>query len=88
MKYLSEIIKDYKGAVIDIGSDFRLNDSTDYMYWYKKEHILNELLPAFQYSIPETNKETLFNKKYIANPGCYPTSILLGLSPLMEIKDL
>jgi N-acetyl-gamma-glutamyl-phosphate reductase len=88
MKYLSEIIKDYKGAVIDIGSDFRLNDSTDYMYWYKKEHILNELLPAFQYSIPETNKETLFGKEYIANPGCYPTSILLGLSPLMEIKDL
>ncbi len=88
MKYLAEIIKDYKGAVIDIGSDFRLKDSENYAYWYKTEHILNEILPAFHYSIPETTKESLHNKRFIANPGCYPTSILLGLSPLMEIKDL
>jgi len=84
MEYLKGISGDYSFKVIDLGSDFRLKNPVDYKYWYGTEHIMKEILSDFIYGLPEINKEKIKLSKYVANPGCYPTSILLGLAPLIK----
>ncbi len=84
MKYLKTVIGDYRGMVIDVGSDFRLKDTGDYKIWYGEEHLLSQLLSRFVYGLPEVHREDIKGAKYIANPGCYPTSVLLGLYPLLD----
>jgi N-acetyl-gamma-glutamyl-phosphate reductase len=73
--------------VIDISADFRLHTSADYMRWYGHEHPAPELLPA-PYGLPELNRAALQDAALIANPGCYPTSVLLGLAPLLRAGAL
>jgi len=84
MKYLKNIIDDYDGMIIDVGSDFRIKDGKEYQNWYGKTHIMPKILDKFVYGLPEINKDILQGAKYIANPGCYPTSVLLGLYPLLD----
>jgi N-acetyl-gamma-glutamyl-phosphate reductase len=84
MQYLKRISGDYDFKVIDIGSDFRLKNPDDYKYWYGTEHIMKDKLSDFVYGIPELNKEKIKKSKYVANPGCYPTSILLGLAAVIK----
>ncbi len=84
MKYLKGIFSDYDFKVIDVGSDFRLKNPDDYKYWYGAEHIMKDKLSDFVYGLPEVNKEKIKESKYVANPGCYPTSILLGLAPVVK----
>ncbi len=72
--------------IIDIGSDFRLKDPGEYKKWYGKEHILPELLGKFTYAIPELHREEITGSSNVANPGCYPTSVMLGLAPLLKSK--
>jgi N-acetyl-gamma-glutamyl-phosphate reductase len=57
------------------------------MRWYGHEHPAPELLPA-PYGIPELNRAALADAALIANPGCYPTSVLLGLAPLLRAGAL
>ena len=73
--------------VIDLSADFRLATPQDYMRWYKHEHPAPELLPA-PYGIPELHRAALTDAALIANPGCYPTSVLLGLAPLLRAGAL
>lgn len=76
------IEKDVK--VIDLGADFRLSDEEDYKYWYGKDYLHKELHALSVYSIPELHRNEIGEgRKIIANPGCYPTSIALGLAPLL-----
>ena len=84
MEYLKEITGDHDFKVIDLGSDFRLKNPDDYKYWYGTEHIMKDMLSDFIYGLPEINKEKIKLSKYVANPGCYPTSILLGLAPIIK----
>ncbi|MFC2145165.1 N-acetyl-gamma-glutamyl-phosphate reductase, partial [Actinomycetota bacterium] len=49
-----------------------------------KDHIVPELLKDFVYGLPEINSSLIKKSSYIANPGCYPTSVLLGLAPLLK----
>ncbi|MGK9369182.1 N-acetyl-gamma-glutamyl-phosphate reductase [Melioribacter sp. Ez-97] len=70
--------------VIDLGGDFRLNDVNIYKKYYKREHSAPELLGKAVYGLPEWNSNEITNAKIIANPGCYPTSILLPLIPLLK----
>jgi N-acetyl-gamma-glutamyl-phosphate reductase len=84
MEYLKGIPGDHDFKVIDLGSDFRLKNPDDYKYWYGTEHIMKDILSDFVYGLPEINKEKIKSSKYVANPGCYPTSILLGLAPLIK----
>jgi len=84
MEYLKGISGDYDFKVIDLGSDFRLKNPDDYKYWYGTEHIMKDILSDFTYGLPEINKEKIKLSKYVANPGCYPTSILLGLAPIIK----
>ncbi|MDD5621658.1 MAG: N-acetyl-gamma-glutamyl-phosphate reductase [Actinomycetota bacterium] len=84
MEYLKGISGDFSFKVIDLGSDFRLKNPIDYKYWYGTEHIMKGMLSDFIYGLPEINKEKIESSDHVANPGCYPTSILLGLAPLMK----
>ena len=70
--------------VVDLSADFRLKSAVTYAQWYKLEHTAPELLPVAQYGLPETNRVHIRDARLVANPGCYPTSILLGLYPLLE----
>jgi len=82
VKTLSE--KKYKGKIIDLGSDFRLKDSDIYKEWYGISHIMKNMLPKFVYGLCELNRHKIKMADYVANPGCYPTSILLALAPILE----
>ena len=70
--------------VIDLGADFRLRDYETYQTWYGAEHAWPEVLPDTVYGLPELYREKIKGQQLIANPGCYPTSIILGLAPLLK----
>lgn len=69
--------------VIDLGADFRLKSAADYSYWYELKHESPELLKKSVYGLPELYSEEISKAKLIANPGCYPTSVILALAPLL-----
>jgi N-acetyl-gamma-glutamyl-phosphate reductase len=70
--------------VIDLAADFRLQDTTVFEKWYKMPHSCPEVLQKAVYGIPELNREQIRTAHVIGNPGCYPTTVLLGLTPLLE----
>lgn len=70
--------------VIDLSADFRLKNPEDYSYWYDFEHPSKDFLEKSVYGLPELYRETIKDAQLVANPGCYPTSILLGLMPLVK----
>ena len=73
------------GAVfIDLGADFRLTDKEEYSYWYKKEYNDMELHDKAVYCIPELHRDRIKDIPIIGNPGCYPTSIALGIAPAIK----
>ncbi|MBK7579103.1 MAG: N-acetyl-gamma-glutamyl-phosphate reductase [Myxococcales bacterium] len=69
--------------VVDLSADFRLKNVADYHEWYG-EHPAPELLPEAVYGLPELHREELRGARLIAAPGCYPTSAILPLSPLLS----
>lgn len=69
---------------IDMGADFRLSNECDYKEWYGKDFSEPELHKNCVYGLPELNKEKIKKCSLIANPGCYPTTIELGLMPLLK----
>ncbi len=70
--------------VIDLSADFRLADAADYQTWYGLEHAAPHLLPEAVYGLSEVNRQAIKATDLLANPGCYPTSILLALYPLLK----
>ena len=72
-------------TLIDIAADFRLN-ANKYLKWYKQKHKAPNNIKKSIYSLPELNNEDLKKYQIIACPGCYPTSILLPLKPLVKKK--
>ncbi len=68
--------------VIDLSADFRLRDAATYEKWYGHPHQHAELLGEAVYGLPELHRAAIAGASLIANPGCYPTSIILGLAPL------
>ncbi|MBL6445127.1 N-acetyl-gamma-glutamyl-phosphate reductase [Fulvivirga sp. 29W222] len=82
-----DFVKDHADKpypVIDLSGDFRLDSPETYEAWYNKGHIYQKGFEDAVYGIPELFKEEIKDKKLIANPGCYPTSAILGLAPLVE----
>ena len=77
---------DKKNVLIDLAADFRLRNSTDYMKWYKQKHKAINNIKKSIYLLPELNEMILKDFKIISCPGCYPTSILLPLVPLIKEK--
>jgi N-acetyl-gamma-glutamyl-phosphate reductase len=72
--------------VCDIGADFRLRDTTVFEEWYKVPHTARGVLKEAVYGLPEWNREKIKSARLVANPGCYPTSAILALSPLAARK--
>src|SRR5277367_555783 len=70
--------------VIDLSADFRLKSAEVYKEFYAHEHPAPELLKKSVYGLPEIYREQIKKSMLIASPGCYPTSILLPLIPLLK----
>lgn len=68
--------------VIDLSADYRLRDPQVYEKWYGHPHTQQELLRQAVYGLPELYREEIRQADLVANPGCYPTSVILGLAPL------
>jgi len=73
-----------KNILIDLSADFRLKSAKEYLKWYKIKHNSKQNIKNSIYSLPEITKSKLQNYKIISCPGCYPTSILLPLFPLIK----
>ena len=73
-----------KNLLIDLSADFRLKNKNEYLKWYKIKHSAQKLIKNSIYSLPELKKNQFKNQKVISSPGCYPTSILLPLAPLIQ----
>jgi N-acetyl-gamma-glutamyl-phosphate reductase len=69
--------------VVDLSGAFRLKDPAAYQRWYKFTHHAPELLAEAVYGLPEWNRAAVPAARLVANPGCYPTSVILGLKPLL-----
>jgi N-acetyl-gamma-glutamyl-phosphate reductase len=72
--------------VIDLSADFRLKSPALYQEYYGHDHPAPELLPKAVYGLPEIYRAEIKNASLIASPGCYPTSILLPVLPLLKAK--
>jgi len=73
--------------VVDISGDFRLKDPESYRRWYGIQHPAPELLQEAVYGLPELHGAQIPAARLISNPGCYPTSAILGLAPLVTRAD-
>ncbi len=71
-------------VVIDLSGDLRLPNAEAYRAWYGHDHVAPELLGSAPYGLPELNRPALRGARLIANPGCYATSVLLPLVPLLR----
>jgi len=70
--------------IIDLAADFRLQDAAEFERWYKQPHACPDLLREAVYGLPEVHRGALRKARIVGNPGCYPTTIQLGLLPLIE----
>lgn len=72
--------------IIDLSGDFRLSSPESYQQWYGNEHIFPEGFETASFGLPELFRDRIKQAKLIANPGCYPTSAILALYPLIKNK--
>jgi N-acetyl-gamma-glutamyl-phosphate reductase len=69
--------------VIDLSADFRFRNATDYETWYKTAHISPDLTANAVYGLSELHKQEIKNARLVGNPGCYTTTSILALAPLV-----
>ena len=72
--------------VIDLAADFRIADIAVFEQWYKIPHTCPEVLAEAAYGLTELNRDAVKKARVVANPGCYPTTMQLGLYPLLKNK--
>lgn len=70
--------------VVDLSGAFRLRDPNAYPEWYGFEHRADRELADAVYGIPELNAAAIRQAKLVANPGCYPTAVILAVAPLLR----
>jgi len=70
--------------VIDFSADYRLNSADTYAEWYGQKHVDPDRLGKVPYGLPELFREQIASAALVANPGCYPTSAILPLAPLLK----
>ena len=73
--------------VIDLAADFRLQSLASFEEWYQQSHACPELLKTAVYGLPEVNRDALKDAMVVGNPGCYPTTAILGLKPIIENQN-
>ena len=85
MKFVAGFAK--KGCrVIDFSADYRFKNLATYEKWYKEAHTDPERVKQAVYGLPELFAEQIRKAQIVANPGCYPTSVILPLAPLVAKK--
>ena len=77
-------LMDCGAKIIDLSADFRLKDEAVWSKWYGQSHSAPHLLAEAVYGLPELNRAAIADARLVANPGCYPTAIILGLLPLLS----
>lgn len=82
MEYIPGLLE--KTRVIDLSADFRFRNPLTYETWYRVPHKAPDLLVQAVYGIPEIYREDIRNARLVANPGCYPTSVLIPLFPFVR----
>jgi N-acetyl-gamma-glutamyl-phosphate reductase len=75
---------DAGARIVDISADFRLKDVAEWEHWYKMKHAAPDLVAEAVYGLCEVNRDKIRAARLVANPGCYPTAVQLGLLPLVE----
>ncbi len=85
LNFVPELLSKGRIRVVDLSADFRLKDADNYHKWYQKEHSpkSKKLLKEAVYGLPELYKKEIKQASLVANPGCYPTSAILGVAPLL-----
>lgn len=73
-----------KFITIDLSGDFRFSSKGVYEEWYNKKHIASEYFDRAVYGLPEMMRNKIRNARLVGNPGCYPTSAILALAPLIK----
>jgi N-acetyl-gamma-glutamyl-phosphate reductase len=86
LPYAQEVVAQGK-KLIDMSADFRFDDFSVYQKYYG-QYDENPLLPEAVYGLPEIHREAISKASLVGNPGCYPTSVILGLAPLLKNKLL
>jgi N-acetyl-gamma-glutamyl-phosphate reductase len=84
MQHAQELI-DSDTKVIDLAADFRLQNLAEFEKWYGMQHSCPTVLTESVYGLTELNREKIKNARVIGNPGCYPTTVQLGLAPLLKM---
>jgi N-acetyl-gamma-glutamyl-phosphate reductase len=77
---------DAGARIVDVSADFRLKDVAEWERWYKMKHAAPDLVAEAVYGLCEVNRDRIRGARLVANPGCYPTSVLLGFLPLLEAR--
>ncbi len=70
--------------VVDFSADYRLDDAQVFAQWYDQKHADPDRLGKVVYGLPELFREKIVDAPLVANPGCYPTSAILPLAPLLR----
>ncbi len=70
--------------VVDISADFRLKDAAEYRQWYGVTHPAPQLLKQAVYGLTELHRAQVVSARLVANPGCYPTGVILALAPAVR----
>lgn len=83
MQMVPELL-DAGTKVIDLAADFRIKDAPTWEHWYKQPHACPDVLQSAVYGLPEIHREKIQSAQLVANPGCYPTAVILGFLPLLE----
>jgi N-acetyl-gamma-glutamyl-phosphate reductase len=80
----AQVLLDAGVKVIDLAADFRIKDISVWEKWYGMQHASPQLVEEAVYGLPEMNRAQVVGARLVANPGCYPTAVTLGLLPLVE----
>ncbi|MDO5543699.1 MAG: N-acetyl-gamma-glutamyl-phosphate reductase [Acinetobacter sp.] len=83
MQHAAELVA-ANTKVVDLAADFRLQDLAQFEKWYGIQHACPEILKDSVYGLSELNREQIKQAQVIGNPGCYPTTVQLGLAPLFK----
>lgn len=83
----AEVLTAAGTKVIDLAADFRLQNLQQFEKWYGMQHSCPAILEEAVYGLTELNREKIKQAKVIGNPGCYPTTVQLGLAPLLKASS-
>lgn len=86
MKYAEELVAS-NTKVIDLAADFRLQDLEQFEKWYGMQHACPNVLKDSVYGLSELNRDKIKQASVIGNPGCYPTTVQLGLAPVLKAEQ-